>query len=157
MKRIFLFVFGYILATNIASAYTLSSPPINLTGGTVPPGVKDLTISLQTLTPSTTYDVTCDIENPKFDQPNPVVIKLGFPGFDKNSNVINNPNTIKSSSINGVTSPSNQYLLNHQISKYSVRFYMHGTIVDHPRLMFTNYDNSDSVYVKNCIATYATN
>ena len=119
-----------------------SSGPFYLQGGTIPPNKGKLEVSLASLPLDVALKVTCDIENPSYSKPYPVVITT-------------------TGSINGVKSPSNQYLLDHQISKYAERFIIR---VDSnngrrwpPYFVFTNHDNTDSVYVTNCIAIYETN
>lgn len=135
---------GCLLSVSIyANAFTTSSGPFYLAGGTVPPkgqfaGI--LNISLESLPRNVTLDITCDIENPNYYNPYPVVI-----GFYNGS-------------LNGKSSPTNQYLLNNEVSKYASRILIDGTSPQgNPSIIrFTNYDTTDSVYVENCMAVYAT-
>lgn len=119
-----------------------SSGPFYLQGGTIPPNKGQLKVSLDSLPLDLAFKVTCDIESPNYNNPYPVVITT-------------------TGSINGVTSPSKQYLLNHQISKYAERFIIRGVPTVGGRwpmdFGFINYDDIDPVYVTNCIAIYETN
>ena len=138
----------------------LSSGPVYLQDGILPAGVEycdskghcdaritpgKLCIPLSGLQPDMSYTLSCDIENPNYSKPYPVVIK------------------VPDGSINGVRSPSNQYLLNHNVSKYTTSFKYHltrysgvGVIEPETTLCFSNYDNTDAVHLKNCMAVYST-
>ena len=131
-----------LVAANQTNQDLLKSGPFYLADGTLPPksngsnfGILNIPLQ-QSLIMEMQYDITCDIENPNYNKPYPVVIKI-FHG-----------------NINSVTSPSGQYLLDKQISKYKTRIVM---IPQRLYLTFYNYDDTDSVFVRNCIAVYATN
>jgi hypothetical protein len=136
MKKFIVLTF---LLSNFAFALPQNSGPFYLTGGTVPPKAQSLAIVLTSLPRTVNLDINCDIENPNYDKPFPVVISAH-------------------GSINGVTSPTYQYLLDHQISKFKTQVFIsylppNG---DPSAIYITNYDASDAVQVKNCIVTYTT-
>ncbi|MFT4060667.1 MAG: hypothetical protein QM652_14125 [Legionella sp.] len=124
-----------------ANAYSTSSGPFYFSGGTVFPKTT-LSIPLRQLLPieeETPIVITCDIENPNYNNPYPVVIKLST--YKTESNVC---------SLNGVTSSTKLYLLNNKINKYRV----HTTYSYWETLNFQNYDETNLVSVTNCMATY---
>lgn len=139
MKKLILVMF--LISFNLY-AFPEKSGPFYFPGGAVPPktdfpGI--LNISIQSLPRNVRLKITCDIENPHYNMPYPVVLE--FLG-----------------SLNGVTSPSNLYLLNHEISKYERQLTIDGTQPqgNPSHIRFSNHDDSDAVYIKNCMAVYAT-
>jgi hypothetical protein len=138
MNKLFLIVLIVLFPTTYGYSKTLSSGPFYFAGGTIPSKNENsgiLNLSTASLPENGSLNVTCDIENPNFSHPYPVVIEF------------------YNGSLNGVISPSNQYLLDHQINKYHTLL----TLQQRPRFIrFTNYDDTDAVFVKNCIAVYAT-
>lgn len=150
MKKTILMIAIFILAPSIAMAdKIMASGPFNLTtfpnnGIALPRGSLNLTLTPLSSGISSTaiFDITCDIENPNFNKPNPVVIGL----WGDSSNV----------KINGAFVTSKQLLLNKSINKFSMVINM-ASYINKSSFIFMNYDDFDSVYVKNCIAVYSTN
>ncbi|HAT1757188.1 TPA: hypothetical protein I8Y95_001717 [Legionella pneumophila] len=154
MNKIFITI-GLIFCFNLSHANSMlfSSGPFYLPDGIIPPkkqsGCKSgetdcdskmgvFRLRLDMLEFNRAYDLTCDFENPNYNVPYPIVIKS--PGGN----------------INGVTSPTGQYLLDHEKSKYQIR--VTPTMDNYGKvttLIFYNYDDTYSVYVKNCKAVYA--
>lgn len=133
-----------LLISMHANAYSMSSGPFYFSGGDVPPK-STLSIPLRQLLPieeNAPIVITCDIENPNYNKPYPVVMKLST--YKIESNVC---------SLNGLTSSTKLYLLNNKINKYRV----HTTYSYWETLNFQNYDDTDSVSVSNCAAIYDSN
>lgn len=137
MKKLFLLCALLLSASICANAHPMDSGPFNLPGGVIPPKSQHpglLRIPLTSLPlDAVAFDITCDIENPNYNKAYPAVIRF------------------YNGTLDGVASSSNQYLLNHQISKFATRWLRLSR-----DLMFENYDTVDSVFVKNCMAVYAT-
>ena len=135
MRKIILMIAVFVFTSN-ANALS-DSGPAHLTGGTIKPGdyfvLQLIAIDRSQRTWDTTYRVTCDIENPNYDKRYPVVLTL--PSVDQKTD-------------------GGQILLNQRITKYDVMV-KPMIVADH--LVFRNHDNTDSVYIKDCIETYATN
>lgn len=158
MRKIVLLIISVLLPiVSKASDNFLSSGPFYFSDGVVPPKKQNgcrmeeihdgscdfkigrLVIPLTGLQIGIAYNISCNIENPNYDKPYPVVLK------------------ISGGSINGVKSPSNQYLLDHKVSKYATQivYSLDGSGKGN-KLEFLNFDNTDSVYVKDCFAIYST-
>lgn len=112
-----------------------SSGPFYLQGGVVLPNGGQLRVSLDTLPIEMTYTITCDIENPNWNKPYPLVVSIFNAG------------------------KKSQRLLNQKITQYSDKVFIgyDATGRRWPRdFSFINHDDTDPAYVKNCIAIYAT-
>jgi hypothetical protein len=132
---------GLLLISMHTNVYSMSSGPFYFSGGDVLPK-STLSIPLKELLPieeNAPILVTCDIYNPNYSKPYPVVIRLST--YMRDSNIC---------SLNGTTSSTKLYLLNNKTSKFRA----HTTYSSWETLNFQNYDDVDTVSVTNCMATY---
>lgn len=127
------------IAITLTTGFAYASAPIPLLAGKILPK-GNLIIHLDGLTKNTTYDVMCDIENPMYSKTYPAVIKI-YPA---------------TSAINGKTSRFGQFKLDMLSSKFFTTITTGRDDTDRPDITFTNYDDTDTIYVKNCIADYTT-
>lgn len=141
LQKIFLLTF--ILITNsFANSITLKdSGPFYISGGILPPRDKTqepgiFNLNIKHLPKDNLYEVSCDIDNPNYHKAYPVIISIPMEGVR---------------SINGNYNYTNQYKLNLPLNKYRAIIQNTGK-----PLQFANYDDTDAVYIKNCIALYAT-
>src|SRR6185312_11294769 len=127
MKKLILPV--CLLSVSIyANAYPMNSGPFPLLDG-ISLHNRPYNLLLTSLpNHDATFNITCDIENPNYNKPYPVVM------------------AVKSGKLDGVS--SNQFLLNHLISKYTT------TVNGYSYVPFINLDDTDPFYVKNCVAVY---
>lgn len=117
------------------------SPPIYFNIGDVKPGAQ-VVFDLETVLPDNgeAFSLTCDIQNPNYSKQYPIVLGMGVEyGYSAASSTI---------TLNGKPLNSNQAALT-----LSDNFYAAYPIYSYYTLWFTNYDNSDTATVTNCVAT----
>jgi len=133
-----IFIFFLLLINNLTYAYNNKyelkySGPFYLAGGVIQPN-HPFGLDLRQLPwPGSAYKVTCDIENPNYFKDYPVVIWV---------------NGAIEVTINQKHSSTQQYLLNTPINKFEA--------ISRQYITFVNYDDTDPVYLTNCVATYST-
>lgn len=140
----------YFIVLVISSAFSVpaiafNSQPIYL--NLTPPITwhHDGAIFLDPLESGVFYTVTCDITNPNYNKQYPVIIRMGYSvGVDANVKFI----------MNNIQPKYNQALLNQNINKYVATGVVRTKRGSH--LYIRNYDDSDTIYVSNCIATQTT-
>ena len=138
-------------------ANPLDTAPIPLIGGDVGPN-QILKIKLKSLINNRYYKITCDIENPNYPSPDPVVVKLTG-GWSVQTNPAP-PGGIGKITLNGHELSHSQALANQFENKYVVLDVWFGNKPsDSPNspileLRFENYHTTDSITVKNCFADY---
>lgn len=142
LKKIILITI--ILIAGNCFAYPISpkdSGPFFIPGGILLPRDTDnnpgvFNLNLTNLPKGNVYEITCDLDNPNYHKDYPVIIGIPKAGVR---------------SINGNYNYTNQYKLNLPLNKYRAIIENNGNL-----LQFLNYDDTDAIYIKNCIALYAT-
>ena len=127
-----------LTATLLTTGFAQASAPVGLLGGKINPK-GNLSIHLDNLPKNTAYTVTCNIENPTYTKIYPAVIKI-YPD---------------SAIVNDHQSRFGQFRLDKENNKLIITILTGRDDMDRPEISITNYDDTDPVYVKNCIADYA--
>ena len=130
MKKIVLIILSFFIIHNISAESVSGSGPFYLEDATVAPNSFRY-ISLKSLPKDRAYNITCNIEDPNYTKPYPAVIKVD---------------------INAL--PLGQYLLDHPITKITAKHIIPRN--EYVTLIFTNYDDTDLIFIQKCMATYTT-
>lgn len=138
-------ILSVALALNIQASIASPIYITNINPADVRPG-GDGAIFLNQLAYEKKYTVTCDIENPNYNKQYPVIIYVSTSlGVDPSVKFI----------VNDKEPKYKQTLLNQAINKY-VAIGVQRTD-PHPYvgiyLYIRSYDDSDTIYIRNCIAT----
>lgn len=136
MNKIIILFLSFFMINNLSAESMLSSGsgPFYLEDEIL--GPKSFRyILLKTLPRDRAYNITCDIENPNYMRPNPVVIQVQVAAKSYYS--------------------LGQYLLN--VPKITITAKNVIPTDDYSKLIVTNYDDADLIFIKRCMAKYATN
>lgn len=138
--KIFLAIF-ILIPPSITKANLADSGPVYIEGGEVKP-INSLTILLTgKLNQIATYTVTCDIENQNYNKTYPAVLGMSVSG--RTNSIAVNGQPLSAWGQAKLSQLENKYVANEVYSSSQLRF--------------TSFDNSDTVIVKNCYATFMTN
>lgn len=135
---------------SVANAQPLDSSPVYFNGGYVTPNsTYVIELTKAQLIGGRHYKITCDIHNPLYNKPYPVVMRMTTHQYAGRATI----------TLNGKPLAFDQGTMNHEINKYLISdvSLAEGNINDVLQMKFENFDTSDSVTIENCMASYVTN